>query len=300
MGVKDSQRLSIAVCNGSKIKAATAYEEALATNNVDHDGVGMIVLLVFGSWIRFSVEDTANFGTLCGSDESIIGLLNLVKKKGFAVMCLTVYPRLVEERREKQPIPRKHARDDPATNPMSRKSKKQQQSTSARPYIINTESIPAVQEISGPQDLPSHPEPINDTNTYGAAKDWLGERERDQSQVLNSLTWLGRVQTPSLESSLANCATLPLDSNLNDYATLPLDSNLIELVPMNNNETQLPIPNNWNTQFLDFSPSVPRDTGCQKLSVLVIQNKLELCPWYLCLFGPLQSNFATLIDPQRV
>ncbi|ERF69375.1 hypothetical protein EPUS_08647 [Endocarpon pusillum Z07020] len=280
-GILDAEKLSTAICKGGKIKAAaTAYEEALAAFYEDHsvaamiesDGAGMIVLLVFGNWARLSVEEMAYFGRLCGSDETIIKLLSLIKQKKFVQTCLALYPRLVDERRG----PRKHARDTSVTNSIPPKSKKQYQSTPALLNVTNAESVPAGQENLDPLVPPYRSQPADDIDASGVETDWPRGRERDQFQGLNDLSWLG-------------VPNLPIDSHLTTYASLHWDSNLTEFVPADNNETQLPIPSNRATQVpiadnVDYSaiqpqpatlenePNQSQDGNCDRLGYTYVQH----------------------------
>jgi hypothetical protein len=198
--------------------------------------------LIYGNWARFSIEEMAIFGKLCAEDGIIIELLDLIKRIGFAVICLMIYPRLVDERRE-QPKSKKHARDASATDPLSQKSKKQFQSTSAQ------------HEIAGYQFPLCYSQTTNDTDASGLETGWLRGGERDHLQISSGLNSLERVSKLTWDWDLDELPDLTWDSNLDELPDLTWDSNrneyanLPEFALPENNETQLHITDIPTTQF---------------------------------------------------
>jgi hypothetical protein len=214
--IKNVDKLTLALADARRMRAAVAAYEKPSLSN-DHiqesakrAGTALIVLLIFGNWTRLSVSDMGLFGTLCGSERSIIRLLGQSKTKIFTTSCLKIYPEIVRERREMQPTLGKHMRDASVTTQNAKKQCR----------------------------LPRQEEPdYKSPNCDSQAKDTVSSRvelgrrrggERDRLQALSDLHSTEQAVELTYDSNPINNGNLPWDSNLAGYTNLACDSNPID------------------------------------------------------------------------
>jgi hypothetical protein len=151
-GIKDASKLGSAVTKGRKIRTAVSVYEKTGICRI-----GIIILLIFGSWQGLNIEGMAAFGEHCLSENKIVELMAKIAK--FTPVSKVLHCQSVDERRVPNSTGRVHQSnpqkcpiaDAAVTCCLSQKSKKPSCLTSAKPHIDNSEaqSIPADKEVSG-------------------------------------------------------------------------------------------------------------------------------------------------------